>query len=454
MHISEQNLKKLITGSGIITEAQFDAAVQEAKRSHRTVENVLIGRGEITESYVGELVADYFGIPIVNFAATPVDDNALHTLPEAFSRAKRAAVFALDTKEGTAKVAFEDPGDLRTLSLIEVTLNMRVEPYFATPSSMKVVFKEYKKDIYKEFNTIIEESIKEALEESGKYEVLPVLINKDGSWPVDIDDLADEVDIAFIALHGEYGEDGTVQEVLREAGIPFTGSDVLPSALGMNKILSSRLLMSQGVSVPRFVVVHKHEKSIDPFDHFGFPVVVKPADRGSSVGVSVVRGPEELYVALQNAFRLSKDAIIQEYIPGHEVTCNVLDDGLGDVVPLPVIEIIPRSGGMFDYDAKYTPGASDEIVPARLSDEGTELVQRAAVAAHRAVGASGVSRTDMIIGEDGELYVLEINTIPGMTSTSLLPKAAEAHGLTLQDLFDRIIEAGLRKHGLLLRSLP
>ncbi len=295
--------------------------------------------------------------------------------------------------------------------------------------------------------------VKEHLENSGKYDILPIIIGRDGTWPIDLEDLTDDIDIAFIALHGEYGEDGTVQEILRDAGVPFTGSDPLPSALAMNKVLSSRLLTAMGIAIPRFVVVHKHEKAYDPFDHFGFPVVVKPADRGSSVGVSIVREPVEIYVALQNAFRYSRDAMIQEYISGHEVTCSVLDDGLGDTVPLPVTEIIPKSGGFFDYNAKYTAGASDEITPARLTDEGTELVQRTAVAVHRIVGASGMSRTDMIIGEDGDLYVLEINTIPGMTPTSLLPQAAKAHGLTLQDLFDRIIEGGLRKHGLLLRSL-
>ncbi|OGY61058.1 MAG: hypothetical protein A3I33_00295 [Candidatus Colwellbacteria bacterium RIFCSPLOWO2_02_FULL_45_11] len=296
------------------------------------------------------------------------------------------------------------------------------------------------------------EAIRESLN-SSKYEVIPVVIGRDGSWPVEVSDLADDIDIAFIAMHGEYGEDGTVQEILRDAGIPFTGSDVLPSALAMNKILASRLLASHGISVPRLVVVHKHEKTVDPFKDFDFPVVVKPADRGSSVGVSVVRVPEELYVALQNTFRFSRDAIVQEYIPGHEVTCSVLDDGLGDVVPLPVSEIIRKSGNIFDYFAKSTRDARDEVTPARLTDEGAELIQRTAVAAHRAIGASGMSRTDMIIGEDGELYVLEINTIPDMSENGLFPRAALAHGITLGDLFDRIIEAGLRKHGLLLRSL-
>ena len=297
------------------------------------------------------------------------------------------------------------------------------------------------------------EVVGKALGSGNKYEVIPILIGRDGTWPIEIEDLADEIDVAFIALHGEYGEDGTVQEILKNQGIPFTGSDVLPSALAMNKVLSLRLLASKGIPVPRFVVVHNHEKEIEPFDHFGFPVVVKPANRGSSVGVAVVRTPEGLYSSLQNAFRFSRDALIQEYIPGHEVTCSVLDDGLGDVIPLPVTEIIPKSGGFFDYKAKYTPGASEEITPARLTDEGTELIQRTAVAAHRALGASGFSRTDMVIGEDGELYVFEVNTIPGMTETSLLPQAAEAHGLTLEDLFDRIIEAGLRRHGILLRNL-
>ena len=289
--------------------------------------------------------------------------------------------------------------------------------------------------------------------DSEKYDTFPVIITRGGEWTIPIEEVRDKADIAFIALHGEYGEDGTVQELLHEAEVPYTGSDMFSSALAMNKIISARLLSSHGIKVPRFVSVHKHEKVVDPFDHFGYPIVVKPANRGSSVGMTIVRNLEELYPALRKAFGFSRDVIIQEYVPGHEVTCPVIDDGLGDVVPLPVVEIVPRSGGSFDYHAKYTPGATDEITPARLSEEGTEIVQRTAVAAHRAVGASGLSRTDMIIGDDGDLYVLEVNTIPGMTSNSLLPKSAQAYGLTLAELFDRIIESGMRRHGILLRSL-
>ncbi len=283
-----------------------------------------------------------------------------------------------------------------------------------------------------------------------KYEVIPVVVSKSGEWPFEIGELKEMADVAFIAMHGEYGEDGTVQEELRDAEIPYTGSDVLSSALAMNKILSGRLLASHGIDVPEFIVVQKHEKTPGSLGGLDFPVVVKPADRGSSVGITIARTMDELVPALRNAFGFSRDVMIQEFIPGREVTCAVLDDGAGEAFPLPPTEIIPRSGSMFDYNAKYTPGASEEITPARLHDDALSVIQETALIAHRAVGASGMSRTDMIIGDDDRLYVLEINTIPGMTPTSLLPQAARVHGLTLSELFDRIIEAGLRRHGLLL----
>ena len=284
-----------------------------------------------------------------------------------------------------------------------------------------------------------------------KYEVTPVIVTKDGEWPIGVDKLKNEVDIVFIAMHGEYGEDGVVQGLLRDAEIPFTGSDVLASALSMNKILSGRLLASHGLNIPHFIVAHKHEGVSVGLEDLDFPVIVKPANRGSSVGVTIVRTEDDLRSALEKAFGFSRDAIIQEFIPGREVTCAVLDDGLGDAFPLPPTEVIPRLGAMFDYEAKYTPGASDEITPANLHDDAISFIQEVAVITHRAVGASGMSRTDMIIGEDDVLYVLEINTIPGMTPTSLLPQAAKVHGLTFSDLLDRIIDAGQRRHGLLLR---
>lgn len=164
MHISEQNLKQILLSSGVVTDAQFETAKEEAKRSNRTVENVIIGKGDITEAYFAEIISDYLKIPTVNFNTVAVDDAALHLLPEAFSKAKRIAVFAIDQTSKTAKVAMEDPADLRTISLTELKLGMHVLPHLAMPSSMKVVFKEYKKDIYKEFDKIIAESIAQALE--------------------------------------------------------------------------------------------------------------------------------------------------------------------------------------------------------------------------------------------------------------------------------------------------
>ncbi len=186
MHISEHNLKEIVEKSGIITGAQFDAALQEAKRSNRTVENVLVGKGDITEAYLSEILSDYLKVPVVNFNSTSIDDAALRLLPEMFSRTNHVVVFETDEKNRAAKVAMADPGDLRIISLIEVKLNMRVEPYLSMPSSMKVVFKEYRKDIYKEFNSIIEQSIKDALDtgnvkDLGKMaEHVPIITITDG----------------------------------------------------------------------------------------------------------------------------------------------------------------------------------------------------------------------------------------------------------------------------------
>ncbi|OGD31843.1 hypothetical protein A3C91_00255 [Candidatus Azambacteria bacterium RIFCSPHIGHO2_02_FULL_52_12] len=186
MHISENNLKNILMGSGVVSDAQFETAKEEAQRSNRMVENVLIGKGDITEAYFAEIVSNYFNVPVVNFNTTKVDDAALHLLPETFSKTKRIAVFSVDEKSRTAKVAMEDPGDLRAIALAEVKLQMKVEPHLAMPSSMKVVFKEYKKDIYKEFDAIIAESITAALESGGlknaekMAEFVPIVTITDG----------------------------------------------------------------------------------------------------------------------------------------------------------------------------------------------------------------------------------------------------------------------------------
>ena len=280
-----------------------------------------------------------------------------------------------------------------------------------------------------------------------KYDVKPILISRSGEWQIPPEELKKDFDIAFIAMHGEYGEDGEVQSVLEKIDMPYTGSGVLPSALAMNKVMSSHLFRAHNMNVPEFVVVNKHdylERVKIPFD---FPVIVKPVDRGSSVGTSLVRGESQLVSALEKAFQFSRHAMIQRYIHGREVTCAVLDDGRGNMEVLPVTEIIPKTSNFFDYYAKYSPKASEEVTPARLSKEETKMIQDAAKYIHKVLNASGMSRTDFILSHEGKLYVLELNSIPGMTPTSLLPQAALAHGLTFPELLDKIISAGIARHG-------
>ena len=280
-----------------------------------------------------------------------------------------------------------------------------------------------------------------------KYDVKPILISRSGEWQIPPEELKKDFDIAFIAMHGEYGEDGEVQSVLEKIDMPYTGSGVLPSALAMNKVMSSHLFRAHNMNVPEFVVVNKHdylERVKIPFD---FPVIVKPVDRGSSVGTSLVRGESQLVSALEKAFQFSRHAMIQRYIHGREMTCAVLDDGRGNMEVLPVTEIIPKTSNFFDYYAKYSPKASEEVTPARLSKEETKIIQDAAKRIHKILNASGMSRTDFILSTDGKLYVLELNSIPGMTPTSLLPQAALAHGLTFPELLDKIISAGIARHG-------
>lgn len=287
----------------------------------------------------------------------------------------------------------------------------------------------------------------------GQYEPTEILITKGGEWEVPIGQLKKDFDIAFIAMHGAYGEDGTLQSILDAEGIPYTGSGALSSALAMNKFLTGRLLQDVGVPTPRTYLLSKTgwqgevPRLWDWVRYFaGYPVVVKPNNSGSSVGVSFANTKDELVQALDQVFRLSREALVQPYIEGREVTCVVLDRGIpkSQTVLLPT-EIIPQASRFFDYKAKYDPQGALEITPARIPESFTQLVQRLAVAAHTLVGAKGFSRTDMILGRDGTVHVLEINTIPGLTTESLLPKAAEASGIPFDKLLDRIIEASLRE---------
>lgn len=283
------------------------------------------------------------------------------------------------------------------------------------------------------------------------YEAEPVFISKKGVWDKTPEALREEADVAFIAMHGEYGEDGGVQAALAMAGIPHTGSDALTSALAMNKFLTGELLRRNGLAVPLTFLVHKrewaHERDavIGRLKHYlSFPFVVKPNNLGSSVGVSVVKDWDGFLEAMRMAFSHSREALVQAFVVGKELTCGVLDYGWkGSEYPLLPTEIVPKSNHFFDYDAKYVARGSDEITPARIPEHLLRAVQRTAQAAHASIGARGVSRTDMIVDPRGTVYVLEVNTIPGMTEESLLPKAAAESGIPFSELLHRIIEAAL-----------
>ncbi len=281
-----------------------------------------------------------------------------------------------------------------------------------------------------------------------KYDVLPVSIGKDGEWEIPPKNLKIFADIAFIAMHGKYGEDGTVQDILDTVRMPYTGSAALPSALGMNKIFSQKLFNMHGLNTPEYMVVSKNEK-VNPQDfEFPSPLVVKPAYEGSSIGVSIVRTSDELITALEKAFSFDREVIIQKYIPGQEITVSIIEDEDGNLFALTPLEIIPTSGQFFDYSSKYTPGGSEEIL-ARIHNMKIDFAKEIAKKTHEIIGASGMSRTDMILSDDDRFYVLEINTIPGMTNESLLPKAAKLSGYEMHEVLDRIVHSALRRHNLL-----
>jgi D-alanine-D-alanine ligase len=227
--------------------------------------------------------------------------------------------------------------------------------------------------------------------------------------------------------------------------IPYHGSGVLGSALGMNKIIAKRLYEHAGLPVARWLVLEGDEP--DPVSlvekTLGFPAVVKPEQEGSTIGITIVRKPEELGPALELARRYDRLVLVEEFLKGVEITGAVL--GNRNPQALPLVEIVPgEQYGFFTYEAKYTPGATREICPARLSEARTRQAQEYAVRAHKALKCRGYSRTDMIACDD-EVYILETNTIPGMTATSLFPQAAAAAGISFPQLLDRLIELALEK---------
>ena len=256
---------------------------------------------------------------------------------------------------------------------------------------------------------------------------------------------APRIDAALIILHGPYGEDGTVQGLLDLLRIPYQGSGVLGSAAAMNKIASKQLYEKAGVPTPPYLVLQDgSDMNLDTCaSKFGLPMVVKPVVGGSSVGMSIVRSESDFQPALDAAIAEDKTVLIEPYIEGIELTVGGI--GNSDLEAFPVIEIVPDDAHeFFDYEAKYSAGVTEEICPARIDAEMTRKAQSYAKLAHQTLFCKGYSRTDMIL-KDRDIYVLETNTIPGMTATSLLPQAASAAGLNFSQLLDRLIELSLEK---------
>ncbi len=249
-----------------------------------------------------------------------------------------------------------------------------------------------------------------------------------------------DIDCAFIALHGFFGEDGKIQSILDALLIPYTGSGKSASMLAMDKVAARKIIAARGLSVPRYKVVQKCSdgENLTRQIHFALPWVIKPIGHGSSVGLSIIDERRDLSRALKIAFAYD-DALVEEYIKGREVTVGILGD-----VALPVIEIVPKNR-FFDYQAKYTPGMTDYILPAKLPEHVAARIQDAALSAHQALGCSGCSRVDMILDKTDTPFVLELNSIPGFTETSLLPKAAGITGIEFGELCLKLIRLAYEK---------
>jgi D-alanine-D-alanine ligase len=247
--------------------------------------------------------------------------------------------------------------------------------------------------------------------------------------------------VAFVALHGRYGEDGCVQGLLEAMGLPYTGSGVLASAVGMDKVMSKLLFKGLGLDVADYrVFPPARAASIHGADlPFAFPVVVKPACEGSSVGVTLVKEAAALPAACREAARWKGDLIVERYVKGKEVQVAVLDGKA-----LGVIEVVPANE-FYDYAAKYTAGTTQYFYPARISDGEALRLMDAAERAHRGLGCAGVTRTDFILVPEGTAWILEVNTLPGMTASSLVPKIAAGNGLSFADLCERLLDGASLK---------
>ena len=305
------------------------------------------------------------------------------------------------------------------------------------------------------------------------YKVIPIAIDKSGKWlpPLESSKLLEnkksltkppviskkliispgfnskqKIDLIFPLLHGPLGEDGTVQGMLELVGVPYVGSGVLASALGMDKEMSKKIFKAENILTPSYIVLDQ-KNWLENISKIKTPCVVKPVNLGSSIGISIVRERVNLKKAIKLALKHDREkrVIIDQFIKGLEITVPILRTR--NPKALPVVEIVPKNkNDFFSYDVKYSDNLVDEIVPARISKALTQKAQALGIRAHKALGCKDISRVDMIIQKPGnKIFVLEVNTIPGMTKNSLFPKAAKAAGMSFEKLMERLIGLALGK---------
>lgn len=292
-----------------------------------------------------------------------------------------------------------------------------------------------------------------------KYDIFPIRISKDEHWHLNNDKIYPEValgkiDLAFIAMHGEYGEDGQIQQFLEQHQKPYTGSGVFASQMAIDKSQSKKIFKSHGLITPKAALIKYGEKGfLSKFESVSQngPWVVKPVSRGSSVGTSIVQDKKDIFDAVHKAFSFDEQVLVEECIDGREFTCGVLENYPSQsnqrYFALPVTEIMPSPKyDFFDYNAKYKAGATKEVTPAHISNELSKSIQLAATLAHSALNCHGYSRSDFMVTSKNEIYILELNSLPGMTETSLLPQAAKAAGIGFPELLDKIIHNALKKY--------
>ncbi len=269
------------------------------------------------------------------------------------------------------------------------------------------------------------------------YNALAIDVNRDISRVL----AREQVEIAFIALHGRYGEDGAIQGLLELMDIPYTGSGVLASALALNKIYAKAAFRAAGLKVAPYTVLRRGETLDTATTGFTLPVVVKPSQEGSSVGISIVKTADKIGPALDLAFAYDREILVEQFIEAREIQVGILADRA-----MGAIEIVPLNE-FYDFEAKYTSGKAEHIYPARLKEDLYRQALETGLAAHRALGCSDYSRVDLLVTEQEECFVLEVNTLPGMTATSLLPEIAQGCGIGFEDLVERILLSASLKIG-------